>query len=246
MMSLTLLRLYSRVLYCLKQILDGVEERLHARVRRERQGRRLVEPGERELHDLVAVDRVANRPADVLVGELLPHRVETKADRPPVHVAVRRLVVAGDDLLVLRLNQLHVRRRQREGHVDLVRDEHLGHRDLVHSRQEDRALDLRQRLEAGLDAPPVRVDVPDLLLDCRADELPWADADRPALVGVVELEGLRVLALPDVLGHREQPDVGAEREGVEHKLRVAEVERDLEVQVVNDGHGLHPALDVAG
>ena len=110
----------------------------------------------------------------------------------------------GDELVVLRFNQLHVARRHREGHVDLIGDTHLRHSDLVHTRQMDLAFDTRQLLEAELGGPPFRSHIPDFLLHSGRHQLIGTRDQRPTLLGIIVAKGSGILDIsPDMFGHGE-------------------------------------------
>ena len=82
--------LNSRVGYSLEQVGDRLDEGLQTRIGRQRQRPGAAGAGQRDVDDLLAVDEVAERPADVGVGEGLALVVDVERGRPPVDVAVGR------------------------------------------------------------------------------------------------------------------------------------------------------------
>ena len=87
----------------IEQVLDAVDvghQRGKVRIWHERW---LTGAAIAELDQLIAVDRIGNGPAHFRIVPWRCFTVETKTRRPPVGVAVRRLLTAvGDDLRVLR------------------------------------------------------------------------------------------------------------------------------------------------
>ncbi len=195
---------------------------------------RAAEPGEGEFDQLITVDGITHRPADLGVVKRLNRVIEAEPDGPPVQEAEGGLVAMGNHLGILALDKFHVRRRHGEGHVNLIGYHHLSHGDFVHTGQEDEALNPGQILETRFGRPPIGPQIPDFLLYGSSYQFVRPRDQRPPFVWVVVAKGCRILVLPDMFSDHRYPKVGPEGQKVPHKSGGRKVKDELDCQVIDD------------
>ena len=181
--ALLRVELVGRVL--LEQRLGRLEVRREALVDvriRHRQRRETRRPAPADVDQDLAVDQIAHRPAEFRVVERRPLAVQVERRRPPVDVAVGKLLSGmGDDVGICREHGRECRHLQAGREVDCVGDEALGELLLAGVGQEHDPLDSRQLRDPSGYAPPAIPPVEHFLGRRDVHHLPGTGRDRPFL-----------------------------------------------------------------
>ena len=113
-------------------------------------------------------------------------------------------------------------------------------------RQVDDALHRRRLAKARLLRPPAWAQIPHSLRRHGNENLVRAAGHRPALFLVEVAERLRILALPNVLGHDGDAVVKIIGEVAEDKARIGLGQRDFSRVIIGHHRALYPRLHVGG
>ena len=212
-------------------------EGLEIRIERERIDRRDLRALIEDFVDQLAVDRQADRPADVRIAVRFELGIHPQRVRPPVEIAVGRGIARmGGDVGILLQDIADDGRPHVDRGIHLVADQPLGDdvEALAENVGDDDALHRWRLGNARFHRPPVLAQVVDFLLRVPGDEIIGARMRQFGAAGI----GVDVrLALEAVLGHDRNAGVEFQRQHLEHEARRRDLEGDVDGQIVDRGDG---------